>query len=43
MKIALLRVLAKTSYQVFNRSFIILRSGEGLNSFNKDNIANVFW
>ena len=42
MKIALLRVLAKTSYQAFNRSFIILRSREGLNSFNKDNIANVF-
>ena len=42
MKIALLRVLAKTSYQAFNRSFITLRLGEGLNSFNKDNIANVF-
>ena len=43
--VTLLRVLArmlKWRKQVINvRSLIILRSGEGLTSFNKDNSANV--
>ena len=45
--VTLLRVLArmlKWRKQVINvRSLIILRSGEGLTSFNKDNSANVSW
>ena len=30
------------SYKVFNRGFIILRPGDGLTFFSKDNSANFF-